>query len=217
MVSQRFSHYLYMYAAGFTSLDLKGDYEEDRKKRGIFHMIIGSDRGILKTVAFKRVDQPLGPEVNYAKQVAGGPVANRLFSERYSVDLTLVGNTLFKPGMMFYLDTSTMGIGRAGDHNSLAAKMGLGGYFRVIKTDNTLDSNKFETRIEGILECHEKPDVQPQAGIPLTEAQMADAGKSDAERIAEESSKQEPDPNVDKFGNRLNPMTYDGVRMVSKK
>jgi len=164
--SSEFSHHLYMYASGFSSADLKGNYQEDRKDKGILHLLIGSDRGLLKSVSFKRVDQPGQAEKNMAKAAKGGAIANQLFSNRYNVDLTLFGNTLFKPGMMIYLDTTVLGIGKPNDEGSAAAKMGLGGYFRVVKCGNVLDSGKFETQLQCILECYGDDKGPKQAGTP---------------------------------------------------
>ena len=65
----------------------------------------------------------------------------------YNVDLTLVGNTLFIPGMVFYANPSFLGLGDPHDANSLAHKLNLGGYFIALETETIISPGTFETRI----------------------------------------------------------------------
>ena len=67
----------------------------------------------------------------------------------YNTDLTLIGNTLFIPGMFYYVNPSLAGLGSVEDASSLAYKMNLGGYHLVLKTTITINNSKFETKIEG--------------------------------------------------------------------
>jgi hypothetical protein len=67
----------------------------------------------------------------------------------YNTDLTLVGTTLFTPGMHYYVNPSLAGIGSIEDATSLAYKLNLGGYHILLKTKTTITKDKFETHIEG--------------------------------------------------------------------
>jgi len=162
--SKDWSHYLYIYSSGLSSATLMGDREQD-EKRGIFHLTIGADRGLLKTVDFKRQDIPGQRETNISK-AAKAEEGNLLFSDRYNADLTLFGNTLFKPGMMAYIDPKALGVGNPSNPNSFARRLGVGGYYRVIKVDNIIEAGKFETNLQTAMESlgNTKPERGERAG-----------------------------------------------------
>ena len=67
----------------------------------------------------------------------------------HNTDLELIGNPLFIPGMLFYVDPTLTGIGRADDPTSLAGKMFLGGYHTVNVVETRITAEKYETRIKG--------------------------------------------------------------------
>ena len=57
------------------------------------------------------------------------------------VDLTMVGNTFFRNGSLIFINGGfAMG-------EQLARKLGIGGYYMVVKTENTINSSRFETRL----------------------------------------------------------------------
>ena len=132
---------------------MKGERRED-EDQNIMHLIMGADRGLLITTNLSRQDLPLQTEVSIERAAKEGTVGSTIYSDKYNVDLTLVGNTLFAPGMAFYLDPTVLGIGKPGDGGSLASKMGIGGYYRVLSTECNISSGKFETIIKGNLELY---------------------------------------------------------------
>ena len=132
-----------------------GDPREDIKD-GIYHFNIGSDVGLLKTMKFSKVDQDGLAEL-YNEQALEESVAQiKQLAFTYNVDLELVGNALFSPGMDFYANPSFVGLGRPEDANSIAHQLNLGGYFfaGVVTTD--LDAGGFRTKIKGLYKTHGK-------------------------------------------------------------
>lgn len=169
----RASHnYLFVYPMGGTSYKWKGDYKEDQKNN-ILHLQIGADRGVLKGVSFERQDMPGQREANIQKTVdTGGAVGNLLFSNKYNASLTLYGNTFFTNGCTLYLDPRGLGIGGLNQPNSMAQKLGVGGYYNVTKVQNEIASGKFETQVTTILqglgnEKNKKADTVTQAPPPI--------------------------------------------------
>jgi len=145
-------NYLFIYPVGGTNYKWKGDYAEDYKNN-ILHLQLGADRGLLKSVSFKRQDMPGQREANIQKTVdSGGVVGNLLFSNKYNADLTLYGNTLFTVGTTLYLDPKGLGIGGLNQPNSMAQKLGVGGYYSVTKAHSSIESGKFETSLTTILQ-----------------------------------------------------------------
>jgi len=53
----------------------------------------------------------------------------------------MVGNNLFQNGQMVYINAD-LGFGSV-----VAQKLGLGGYYRVYKSENFIESGKYETKI----------------------------------------------------------------------
>ena len=144
--------YLFVYPKGGISPARSGNYEKDQSEN-IIHLQIGADRGILKSVAFKRQDMPGQREANIKKTVdGGGEVGNLLFSNKYNADLTLIGNTMFTNGSTLYLDPRGLGIGGLNQANSMAKKLGVGGYYFVKKVDYIIEPGKFETNVSTILQ-----------------------------------------------------------------
>ena len=124
----------------------KGNLREDTRD-GIYHFNIGSDVGLLKTMTFTR--EQSADIMNYRTfdALEGGDMAQ--FKFPFNTDLTLVGNTLFIPGMYYYVNPTLAGLGNLGDPTSLAAKMNLGGYHSVETVDFVITPQKFETKVTG--------------------------------------------------------------------
>jgi len=169
--SQLEQHY-FLYIGGTLDETLKGNKIED-EKRGIPHLFIGRDRGMVKRINFKRTDLPFQRQIAIANVVERSR-ENRLLSDHYSAEVTMVGNALFKPGMLLFIDPSALGyqmnvaktIGSIA--LSRASQIGLGGYYMVNKVNNTIESGKFETILEviGTLPMYAiKPTVNPKSVV----------------------------------------------------
>ena len=157
---KRWRNYLFVYAAGGMNHEWKGDYDKDQANN-ILHLQIGADRGLLKTVSFSKQDMPGQREANMKKTIdEGGQIDNLLFSNKYNADLTLFGNTLFNVGTTIYLDPTGLGIGSLSNVGSMAQKLGIGGYYFIVKVENKIESGKFETtlstKLQGLGNSKEK-------------------------------------------------------------
>ena len=53
----------------------------------------------------------------------------------------MIGNTLFQNGQLIYINAD-MGLGTA-----VARELNLGGYYRVVKSENTITPGKYETNL----------------------------------------------------------------------
>ena len=118
-------------------------------KDGIYHFNIGADRGLLKKMKFKKSELSGLSEMRSLQAIESGGDQLQQLREPYDCNLTLIGNTLFTPGMLFYANPSFIGLGSPRDPNSLANNLNLGGYFAIMTTKLFITSGKFETTIEG--------------------------------------------------------------------
>ena len=123
-----------------------GDIESFNKSRGIFHLFIGRDRGIVKNMSFSRLDDPNLRASNIIKQTDEKSLIP--IREPYNVTIEMMGNTLFIPGQKVFVTPSIVGLGKG--TNSLAAQLGLGGYYMIIKVGSTIESGEYTTEMEGI-------------------------------------------------------------------
>lgn len=148
-------NYFFLYATAWSASALGppgGDTSrEDRdRKMGIYHFRIGSDRGLVKKIKFKREDSP---HMGAARIAADGPglLAMR---ELYNADIDMFGNALWIPGSMIYIDTADSGLGSASaniecaGYSSISQALGLGGYYMVISAKSSIESGKYETTLE---------------------------------------------------------------------
>jgi len=143
--------YAYFYAAAIKVGNLKGNEADDLKK-GIYHLKIGADRGLLKKVTFQKED---APGLKEAKMVSeSSPLLQS--RELYNADVSLYGNSLWVPGAMVFINPTSLAptpkavalstaFGGTGD---IARDLGLGGYYMVLKVESAIESGKFETTLE---------------------------------------------------------------------
>ena len=117
---------------------------------GIYHLNIGSDRGLVKSINFSRMDQGYNREyrMEAAGELGGQGGVNQI-RERYNATVSLFGNMFFYPGQHIYINPSVIGMGAIPVREALTTKLGIGGYFVVWKVENTIARGLFET----ILSC----------------------------------------------------------------
>ena len=114
---------------------LTGDPRKDRMN-GIFHVALGSDRGIVKSFTFSEKKMPQLRAMNIENNNMGSALILP-----QDVELTMVGNTFFRNGSLIYIDAG-FALG-----NDLARKLGIGGYYMIVKSENTINNSTFETRL----------------------------------------------------------------------
>jgi hypothetical protein len=157
-----------------------GREAEDRRRK-VYHLRVGRNRGLVKNINFSRVDQPYAKE---ARLVASVEENDRILAVRelYDADITLYGNTIWSPGSLFYVDLSSWFGGRTKNENDdldIAVKMGLQAYYRVISTSSFIENGKYEVQIKGKYEFSgvKKIDDEVKDGAP--EKECPDVSKYD--------------------------------------
>jgi hypothetical protein len=153
--ANQYSQWLYVYVAGGESRNsfLNGKIDQDLT-RNIPHYFVGGSTGVIKDINFTKTKIPGKRESLIYRSVNDGPVTdNLLFSDRYDAKVRLLGNPIFKPGMLIYVDPRAMGLGSADSSGeAYMSDLGIGGYYRVVRVHSNLDSSKFETELDTISE-----------------------------------------------------------------
>jgi len=144
------SHYFIIYAENSEAYNLIGNERADRR-RGINHLYLGADKGLVKEVNFQMNNAQYLREARY-QQDSLNPLAQ--LAATYNCDLTLVGNTIFWPGQYVYVNPVGYGTGLGSPHTrgSVSNQLGLGGYHLVTKVENFIENGKFETRVKALFE-----------------------------------------------------------------
>ena len=157
-------NYMLLYAVNTeTTQELNGDPEEDMA-RGIYHLAIAKDRGILKNITFTKSTIPGLRESRYENDVIANATGLSVLANVYDIKVKLFGNNLFVPGMKIFIDPSGLGgdsmpgagseetLGRPNDPGSAAYKLGIGGYHSIYRVSSYVESGKFETVLEAVFE-----------------------------------------------------------------
>jgi hypothetical protein len=137
-----FHHYFYLYSEDFiaSSKDEVGD-----RARGVYHFRIGADSGLVKEISFEKIDIKYLHEARYVDM---NDRLRGILHERYNVSLTMVGNGLFKPGQMFYINPSMVGMGSSATADA-ARLLGIGGYYIATHVSSQVNKDRFETTVRG--------------------------------------------------------------------
>ena len=126
--------FLVIYATNKDRRKLRGNEEEDRK-RGIFHFQLGSDRGLVKRYVFKEKKMPHLKAMHIENSNKSGALIMPL-----DLELTMVGNAFFRNGSIIYVSADHIAPG-------LQGKLHLGGYYMIVKSQNTINASTYETRL----------------------------------------------------------------------
>jgi len=128
-------HDYFMIFVEQTNRNLSGNFAEDTAK-GIYHFSLGSDRGLVKTFSFSEKKMPQLRALNIENSQQGSALILP-----QDLELTMIGNTLFRNGQIIYINAD-LALG-----NAVASKLGLGGYYMVVKSNNSISMSTFETTL----------------------------------------------------------------------
>jgi hypothetical protein len=116
--------------------------KEEDIKNGVLYLEVGVDGTPVETISFNKQDLPWFLEAKGERTgIKDNPIE---LSEPYHCSFSIYGNTMIKPGMYIYIRLPHFGL--PSQPRSNARRLGLGGYFFVTKTRNSLilRGNKFD-------------------------------------------------------------------------
>jgi hypothetical protein len=125
--------------------------EERDKKNGVFHLYLGADRGLVKSVSFSKVSAQYLREARI-QQESLNPLAQ--LAATYNVNLKLIGNTIFWPGQYIFVNPIGFGngLGQPDSCGTISNQLGLGGYHLITQVNNFIENGKFETEVKALFE-----------------------------------------------------------------
>tara|TARA_R110002110_G_scaffold168693_3_gene370291 strand:+ start:13343 stop:16753 length:3411 start_codon:yes stop_codon:yes gene_type:complete len=133
---------------------MNGDVYQD-SNNGIFHYVLGRDRGIIKTIKLSKTDAPGLKEVRFEQEGYDGLMQLR---EVYDANIVCYGAPNIVPGSYIYIDPrgfapNTVSFGGYKDangnpiDNTSLTRLGIGGYYMVIRAENKFGPGQCETEI----------------------------------------------------------------------
>lgn len=120
-----------------------GNKKKDLGK-GIVHLRASQDRGIVKSISFSRISQPAREAYMIVRN-------GQLYDElRYPHNATveMVGNNIFFPSCCVYIDPDTLGFGDPRQEDSIARRLGFGGYYMSGQVTTTYSGGSLSTSMQ---------------------------------------------------------------------
>ena len=126
--------------------------EAVNRERGIPHFRIGTDRGILISAGFEKVNDAKLRDSRVAAVTLGD--SPFVLWNPYDVTLTLIGNTILDKGQVFYIDGNYLGL----DSYNKMDKIGIGGYYITSDIVVSITPDEYVTKVKGIWQFN--PNMQ---------------------------------------------------------
>lgn len=147
-----------------------GNQLEDETK-GIYHYTVAQGYGLVKSITFKKIDQPYLRE---AKSVGKKTLFLGQFRDIYAADIKMVGNNIYNNGMLLYLKPSVEfgnPISLDPSNPTFSQLTGVGGYYSVIKVENSITENGYETTLNCLFHSNDGFAPEANKGCNLEELQ----------------------------------------------
>ena len=133
-------NYMVFFAGRTQPMELmNGDRNQDHD-RGIFHYMIGRERGIVKNVKLQKTNSPGLAEVRFEQNGYDGLQQLLVL---YDVEIDSYLDPGLFPGTYIYVDPRGFDPSVTDD----ITKLGVGGYYMITQTDHSLGPGKFDTSI----------------------------------------------------------------------
>ena len=124
----------------------RGNYGDDIEK-GRFHIHVGQNSGLVKTLSLSKSDQQYIREARFFQNGIDGLLQ---LSAVYVANIEMFGNAIFYPGMEIFFNP--FGIGgpdfNPTEEGSDANKLGIGGYHTITSVKSSITPGKFTTSIQ---------------------------------------------------------------------
>jgi len=119
--------------------------EQDDAENGIFHYILGKDRGIVKNISLDRTDMTGLKELRFEQEGFDGLTQLR---EVYNANIDCLLNLHTFPGTYIYVDPRGFSPEMTKDKNGNDfTQFGIGGYYMITRSEHSIGPGKADTKI----------------------------------------------------------------------
>lgn len=139
--SSRFPKYL---AGNFEN---EAAREDNDLKNGVLNFRMGTDTGIVKKIAFERLNVPYQREMLMRQE---GKTTTTPIKQFYNANVEMFGNNIFRPGDYIYIHPNYMYNKKVID---LTDKLGLGGYYLVLDVSTNISEGSYDTKLRCVFQA----------------------------------------------------------------
>jgi len=135
----------------------------DDEKVGIFHYVLGRDKGLIKNIKLQKTQTPGLQEVRFEQEGFDGLEQLRVV---YDVEIESYSNVQIYPGTYIYVEPQGFGssnrISRLTDIHGKAldlTKFGLGGYYMVYRSEHSFGPGRADSTLQAkwVNQLHREP------------------------------------------------------------
>lgn len=138
------NHFFIYYAGRVQPKEFMKGIRSVDQSRGIFHYILGRDRGIVKNITLTKNDTPGLKEVRFEQEGYDGLYQLR---EIYDVNIDTFANIHAFPGTYIYVEPRGFSPSLAGLENFDLTDLGIGGYYMIINSEHNFESGVMNSKI----------------------------------------------------------------------
>ena len=191
---------------------MNGDRGEDGG-RGIFHYVLGKDRGIVKNIQLNKTSAPGLKEVRFEQEGYDGL---RQLREIYDVDIDSYANVRALPGNYIFVDPrgfdpSTAALTNKGFD---LTDLGVGGYYMILRASHEFGPGIANTKLTAVWVAAANPNPKSQdAGNKLIEETIGANNRTKAKCQALRSSAAKARLNQKLAGKDPTKLLYSGNKV----
>jgi hypothetical protein len=139
-------HFFVFYAGRVQPENLMTGNPDADRDAGIFHYILGRDRGIVKTIKLNKTDAPGLKEVRFEQEGYDGL---RQLREIYDVNTTTFTNVQAFPGTYIFVEPQgfSPNLGKYDLDKFDLTDLGIGGYYMIIRSTHEFGPGRMESSI----------------------------------------------------------------------
>jgi hypothetical protein len=126
--------------------------EERNAEEGIYHLYLGGDKGIVKSIDLEKEANNRIRDVNIMRAYNVGGNGLGVVQEPYNANVKLFGSGFFQPGQYVYINPTNMGLGTSHERFSIANMLGIGGFYLITKVSTTIKDGDLETNLKCIFQ-----------------------------------------------------------------
>jgi hypothetical protein len=137
--------------------------EVDDKSKGVMHIRMGTDSGIVKEINFSKSPTPYLREM-VARREGNGKGTS--IKQVYNATVEMFGNNIFRPGDYIYIHP-LFTFGSTGKALDLEQSLGVGGYYLVIDVKTDISDLSFKTSLKCSFQAHVEKESKENVKVKV--------------------------------------------------